>query len=197
MPSESRRVYVDFDDVLCATARGFLVILEEEFGKTVEFEGIVDFDLGRSFSLGPEELERFFDLAHQAEVLAGFEPLDGALEAIAAWKIAGLEVEVVTGRPPDSREASEAWLAAHGVDYDDLIFVHKYGHAAGGVPMERILERDYAWVVEDSFEMAARLAGAGHSVHLLDRPWNQLTFESGTAVVRCADWEAVRRSVRL
>lgn len=197
MPAEPRRVYVDFDDVLCATARGFLVILEQEFGKTVAFDDIVDFDLGKSFDLPPDELDRFFDLVHQEDNLAGFEPLEGAFDAIDAWKEAGYDIEIVTGRPPESREASAAWLAAHEVDYDDLIFVRKYGHTNGGVPLERILDRDYAWVIEDSFDMAARLAGAGHRVRLLDRPWNRLEFESGAEVVRCADWGAVRESVRI
>lgn len=191
---ELRRVYVDFDDVLCGTARGFLVVLEREFGKTVAFDEIVDFDLGRSFGLAPAELERFMKLAHEGEILAGFEPLEGALETVAAWKAAGFEVEIVTGRPPDTRAASESWLAAHAVDYDDLVFVDKYGHAPGGVELSSILARDYAWVVEDSFDMAARLSGAGHAVHLLDRPWNRLAFEE-SGVVRCADWDEVRRSV--
>jgi uncharacterized HAD superfamily protein len=89
MPPESRRVYVDFDDVLCATARGFLVVLEQEFDKSVDYDEIVDFDLGRSFDLGPSELERFFELVHQDQALAGFEPLEGALETLSAWNALG------------------------------------------------------------------------------------------------------------
>ncbi len=195
--SETRRVYVDFDDVLCATARGFLVILEREFGKTVRFEDMIDFDLGRSFDLPPEKLRRFFELVHEDEALDGFEPLEGALETLSAWKAAGLEIEVVTGRPPDTRKASEAWLARHGVLYDELIFVEKYGHAPGGVPLDRVLGRDYAWVIEDSHAMAEQLAEAGQRVHLLDRPWNRSQFAGGADVVRCADWKEVRGSVPL
>lgn len=192
---ESRRVYVDFDDVLCATARGFLVVLEEEFGRTVDFEDIGDFNLGRSFDLPPNDLERFFELAHEEDVLAGFEPLEGALETISGWKDRGFEIEIVTGRPPNTHAPSEAWLSKHDVAYDDLIFVDKYGHAPGGVPLESLFERDYAWVVEDSFDVAERLASAGHRVRLLDRPWNRLPSKAQDGLVRCADWEEVRRSV--
>ena len=195
MSQALRRVYVDFDDVLCATARGFLAVLEQEFGKSIRFEEIVDFDLGRSFDLAPVELQRFFERAHEDDVLAGFEPIEGALAAIAAWREAGCEIEVVTGRPPDTRRASETWLARHEVTYDDLIFVEKYGHAPGGVPLVSILDRDYAWVVEDSFDMAARLARAGQRVRLLDRPWNRLAVEANVDLVRCADWSEVLRSV--
>ena len=91
--------------------------------------------------------------------------------------------------------ASETWLARHEVTYDDLIFVEKYGHAPGGVPLVSILDRDYAWVVEDSFDMAARLARAGQRVRLLDRPWNRLAVEANVDLVRCADWSEVLRSV--
>ncbi|MFQ5528649.1 MAG: bifunctional metallophosphatase/5'-nucleotidase [Thermoanaerobaculia bacterium] len=197
MPPRSRTVYVDFDDVLCATARGFLVVLQREFGKDVRFEEIVDFDLGRSFDLPPDQLQRFMELAHEDDVLAGFQPLEDALETIAGWKSAGFEIEVVTGRPPETREASERWLEKHDVGCDDLIFVDKYGHAPGGVPLEEILDRDYAWVVEDSFNMAVRLATAGHSVRLLDRPWNRFPLASNLDLVRCSGWPAVRESVRV
>ncbi|MCP4203401.1 MAG: bifunctional metallophosphatase/5'-nucleotidase [bacterium] len=191
----SRTVYVDFDDVLCATARGFLDVLRREFGKTIEFEDIVDFDLGRSFALAPAELERFFDAVHEADVLAGFEPVEGAFEALSAWQELGYEIEVVTGRPPDTRKASEAWLAAHEVAYDDLTFVAKYDHAPGGTPLDEIVARDYAWVVEDSFATAERLAIGGHRVHLLDRPWNRLASRADDKIRRCADWNEVRLSV--
>lgn len=195
MPPVSKRVYVDFDDVLCATARGFLDILQDRFGKTVEFEDIIDFDLGRSFDLERAELDRFFELAHEEEILAGLEPLEGALDTIAGWSDCGLSIEVVTGRPPDTRSASEAWLAAHGVAFDELIFVDKYDHAPGGLSLDEIVERDYAWVVEDSFATAERLAAGGHRVHLLDRPWNRLESGSGAPILRCADWGEVRSSV--
>ena len=195
MLRESQAIYVDFDDVLCETAKAFLVVLQEKFGKTVEFEDIVDFDLGHSFDLSRSDLARFFELAHEEEVLAAFEPLEGALETICGWKECGFEIEIVTGRPPNTRAPSEVWLSKHEVAYDDLIFVDKYGHAPGGVPLESLLERDYAWVVEDSFDVAERLASAGHRVRLLDRPWNRLRSKTEGRLIRCADWEEVRRSV--
>lgn len=196
MPRDSRRIYVDFDDVLCATARGFLIVLEDEFGKRVEFEEIVDFDLGRSFDLSPEDLERFFELAHDEEILAGFEPLAGAFDTLSEWSELGYEIEVVTGRPPRTRDASLAWLEAHEVTYDDLVFVDKYGHAPGGMALNELLHRDYAWVVEDSFAMAEHLALAGQRVRLLDRPWNRLGSKAESKILRCADWKEVRSSVR-
>ena len=48
-------IYVDLDDVLCETARGFLGLLQREFDRRVAFEDIRDFDLGVSFGL--DEIE--------------------------------------------------------------------------------------------------------------------------------------------
>lgn len=191
MVEPSRRIYVDFDDVLCATALGFLDILEREFGKTIGFDEIVDFDLGRSFDLDSVELERFFELAHEDEALEGLEPLQGSLETLTEWKAAGYEIDVVTGRPAETRSASKAWLEAHDAAFDRLIFVEKYGHARGAMPLEEIVARDYAWVIEDSFATAERLALGGHRVHLLDRPWNRLEPRDGASLVRCTDWNEV------
>jgi uncharacterized HAD superfamily protein len=195
MAVETPKIYVDFDDVLCATALGFLRILRREFGKTVAFDDIIDFDLGRSFDLDDAELERFFEFVHEDDALAGFEPLEGAVEALSDWKASGYEIEVVTGRPLETRAASRAWLAAHEVPYDDLIFVEKYDHARGGTPLEEIVARDYAWVVEDSFATAERLALGGQLVCLLDRPWNRIDSSAGASIARCADWGQVRRHV--
>ena len=195
MPAEPRRIYVDFDDVLCATALGFLEILEREFGKTIGFDEIEDFDLGRSFDLDAAELARFFELVHEDEALVGLAPLEGALETLADWKAAGYDIEVVTGRPADTRVASEAWLEAHRVAFDRLIFVEKYGHARGAMPLNEIVARDYAWVVEDSFATAERMALGGHRVHLLDRPWNRIETRAEAPVLRSANWKELKAVV--
>ena len=44
-------VYLDFDDILCETARAFTGLLHREFGKSVAFEDIHTFNLGESFGL--------------------------------------------------------------------------------------------------------------------------------------------------
>ena len=75
-------IYVDMDDVLCETARGFVSLLEREFGRRVSFDQIHDFDLGVSFGLDPVELERFFEIAHRPELLTDLDPLPGAIETV-------------------------------------------------------------------------------------------------------------------
>ena len=193
-------IYVDLDDVLCETARGFLGLLRREFDRRVAFEEIRDFDLGVSFGLDEIELERFFERAHDPELLAALVPISESIETLAGWTRAGHEVAVVTGRPTRSREDSRRWLERHRVPHDSLTFVDKYGRAAidagDAVPLAALEPRSYRFAVEDSLATAHYLRERlDIPVLLLDRPWNR---GSSAGITRCGDWREVRaRSVEL
>ena len=45
------KIYVDYDDCLCETARSFSRLAVEMFGKHVPYEKIRYFDLDKSFDL--------------------------------------------------------------------------------------------------------------------------------------------------
>ena len=40
-----KSIYVDMDDVLTDSTEAFLAVLEQDFGKKVAFDEILDFDL--------------------------------------------------------------------------------------------------------------------------------------------------------
>jgi len=190
-------IYVDFDDVLCHTARALTDLLKRKFGKQVDFETIATFSLGEAFGISAMELDELMADAHELDELLAMEPIDGARSHLRRLAGEGVGIHVVTGRPPHSREASLVWLEQNAMPYDELIFVDKYGRAADepdAVPLDELDERPYALVLEDSGEMALYMAErAGRTVALLDRPWNRHLaagqYGSGT-VVRCADWDA-------
>jgi uncharacterized HAD superfamily protein len=200
-----RRIYVDMDDVLCATAEGFLSLLNRSFDRSVAFEEIVSFDLSRSFDLSQAELQDFMERAHQDDVLSELDPIPGALEGVMDWTRRGYEVEVVTGRPPSTESVSRQWLDKFEVPYESLTFLAKYSdmHSEEDVrrakPLSALSGDDYCLAIEDSRDMAHYLAGTlGLSVALMDRPWNR----NGDAplpagVVRCQGWaEVVERFSR-
>ena len=66
------RIYVDYDDCLCETARSFSKLAVEMFGKNVAYEEIKYFDLYKSFDLNHEQFEDFMMRGHQPEVLLSF-----------------------------------------------------------------------------------------------------------------------------
>ena len=123
----NKSIYVDMDDVICETGRGFLVLLEAEFGRRVEFEDVREFDLTKSFNMTQDEIEEFMERAHQPGFLGALPPMPGAVETIQAWAAEGYEIEVRTGRPPSTRACSEEWLKRHAVPFANLKFVDKYG----------------------------------------------------------------------
>lgn len=187
-------IYVDLDDVLCQAARHFLVIVEREFNKRVEYSQLIHFDVGRSCQLAPEQTELLYQIVHRPDELLRMAPIDEAIAALRQWADQGFEIAIVTGRPPESREVSLAWLERHGVPFHSFTVVDKYGRFAAGtdaISLEQLARRRYSWAVEDSLPMA-RFLGAEMRlpVALVDRPWNRAD-PAPANVDRFSDWPAL------
>jgi len=199
-----RIIYIDFDDVLCETARALSAVVGRRFGKHVPFEKIHFFDLQRSFGLTEEETAYLLAAFHDVELLASLQPVPGAVEGVRSWHTADRGVWIVTGRPPGTYEASRSWLTRHGVPFDRLIMVDKYSRnhpPEVGVPimsMEEVYAEEFALVVEDSLDVAGcLLRNTEVPVALLDRPWNtdkmDLDEETLGRLSRCRDWSDLVR----
>jgi uncharacterized protein len=202
-------IYMDFDDVLCETARGLLALAAREFGWRGRFEEIRSFDLDVSFRLKASELDRLMQLAHEPDELLGLEPVPGAAEGMRSLASAGREVAVVTGRPAWSREASSEWLRRHNVPHSALLFVDKYGRARGGddgagvMSLEDIRKAGFELAVEDAPAMLRFLAErTAVPLIVFDRPWNAeavLGLNGPAArLIRCRGWSEIsRRAVEI
>lgn len=197
MNSESNTLYVDMDDVLCQAARRFLVIVEREFGKKVDYEQLKNFDIGHSCGLRPEERDELYRIVHRPEELLQMEPIEGALPVLKKWRDDGFEIAIVTGRPPESYEPSLEWLARHRVSYSSFTMVDKYSRFATektlAISLAELAARPFRWAVEDSLPMALYLAEPMKvPVALIDCPWNQ-TLATPGEVRRYPDWPAIAR----
>ena len=106
MTGEVRTIYVDMDDVLCETARRFLVVIEREFGKRVSYEQLTDFNLEQAAGLLPEEREKLYETVHYPDEILSIEPIQEAIDVLNRWTGSGYEIAIVTGRPPDTYEPS-------------------------------------------------------------------------------------------
>lgn len=199
--SDRGTIYIDFDDVLCETALELAQIVEQEFGRRVAFEDIQAFDLEKSFDLNREQWEHMMELAHRPEVLAHLAPIKGAAEVLRTWNAAGYNLDVVTGRPSASHEASGEWLARYGIPFDSLTFVDKYARThvvregKDVLTLDELASRDYVLAVDDAPRMLTYLSET-MCVPLLvfDRPWNA-GWKSGATVTapvhRCRSWEQI------
>jgi hypothetical protein len=100
--------------------------------------------------------------------------------------------------------ASRRWLARHEIPHTSFACVDKYarpdwsGPGARAPSLDALAAHDLVLAVEDSLEVAARLATRLRlPVALLDQPWNRDTASLApgvrASIVRCRDWDEVAR----
>ena len=196
------RIYVDYDDCLCETARTFSELAVEMFGINVPYEKINFFELDKSFGLNDEQFEHFMIRGHQPEVLLSYEETPGASKVINEWLACGHEVSIITGRPFSAYEPSRIWLDNHGLKNVRLYCFNKYGrdsfikNSDFSLEPEDYYRMTFDYAVEDSpkaFKFFNHLPEL--KVLVFDRPWNrECEFPNGN-YMRCSDWEVIRNNV--
>ena len=192
-------IYVDFDDVICETARDLSALAARLYGIEAPYDTIKAFDLHEAFGLNEDQYQRLMAVAHSREIILGYTETPGATETLNRWVTQGHAVEVVTGRPFSTAAPSREWLDTHGLAHIPIIHVDKYGReppAAPGAPRalttEEFAQRHYDFAVEDSPPALAHLAKMEScTTAVFARPWNRKTVMPSPAFVRCEDWAAV------
>jgi len=198
----NRKIYVDFDDCLCETARAFSKLGAEMFGRNVPYEEITFFELDKSFRLNEEQFEQFMLRGHQPEVLLSFEETPGASAVLNEWISRGYEVSVITGRPFSAYGPSREWLDLHGLQDAALYCLNKYGrdsfikNSDFNLEPEDFYRMKFDFAVEDSpkaFKYFHHLPDL--RVFVVDRPWNRSCEFPNGYYTRCYDWESIRKAV--
>ncbi len=197
------KLYVDFDDCLCETARAFTEIAARLFGKTVSYENIRFFNLKDSFGLTDDEYEQLMTEGHRPEILLSYEETPGAIEVLNEWIDRGHEVFIITGRPDMAYDASRRWLDEHGLKRARLFCLDKYGrdffikNSEFTMKLEDYYQIRFDYAVEDSpaaFKFFSHLPDL--KVLVYDRPWNLECELPGSNYTRCPDWNWIRDQVR-
>lgn len=196
------KIYVDYDDCLCETARNFSDLAVEMFGKNVPYEKIRYFELDKSFDLTEEQFVQFMNKGHEPDVLLSYEETPGASEVINEWLSEGHDVSIITGRPFSSYEPSRQWLDRHGLKDVKLYCLNKYGRDGF------IKDSDFSLELEDYYRMKFDVAVEDSpkafrffdhlpdlKVMVYDRPWNRECELPGDNYTRCAGWELIRQNV--
>ena len=197
------KIYVDYDDCLCETAKHFSWLIKDLFGMDIPYEKIMFFDLKKSFSLTEEQYEEMMLRAHRPESLLSYEETPGASETIKSWIDKGYDVSVITGRPGSSYEPSRQWLDCHGMDRVSLYCLNKYGRDKFytdkdfSLQLEDYYKMHFDYAVEDStsaFRFFEHLPDM--KVMVYDRPWNRDCSFPGENYSRCSDWQMIRNMVK-
>ncbi|MCR5502413.1 MAG: 2-dehydropantoate 2-reductase [Lachnospiraceae bacterium] len=197
------RIYVDFDDCLCETARAFSRLALEMFDREVPYENIRFFELDKSFGLDEKQYEDFMIRGHQPEVLLSYEETPGAIETIKEWTEHGHEVSVITGRPFSAYEPSRMWLDDHGLRDIRLYCLNKYGrdsfikNSDFSLELEDYYRMSFDFAVEDSpkaFKFFDHLPDL--KVMVFDRPWNRDCTFPNENYRRCFSWEDIKSCLK-
>ncbi len=150
---------VDIDNVLAESDVILREMIKEMCGIDLRLEQMTRYAY-ETHGVPEAELSKVFRVFN-VDTCKRLQTVCGAKDAM--QKLARrYEIALVTSRNPESKEATEFWLKAEGLPYDQLHF-NDEKHALG-IP--------YHAFVEDRHEHAHRIAATGATVYLLTRPWN-------------------------
>lgn len=189
------KIYIDFDDVICETAKYFTKIAKELFDIEVPYREVQFFNLQKSFDLNDSQYDELMRAGHFPENLLAYEETPGASEIINKWVDEGHEVSIVTGRPFDSFEPSRQWLDNHNLKRVPLICVDKYGRESFNqdctysMTLKQLYSMTFDFAVEDSpaaFEHVIHFENC--TVAVFDRPWNATAEFPNENFIRCSTW---------
>ncbi|NLL84875.1 MAG: 2-dehydropantoate 2-reductase [Lentisphaerae bacterium] len=193
------RIYVDFDDVICETAKHLASWANEQYGTNIEYEEIRWFDLRRSFKLEESRYLEVMEYAHHDAILSLYPPTPGAVDTMSQWQQRGLHATVVTGRPATTREASRKWLAQYGLEQTPLICVDKYRREPPPPPgvepaltPEEFAALRFDVAIEDAPAALDLLANSScGKIIIFDRPWNRDYVAPDSRFTRAANWHDI------
>lgn len=197
------RIYIDFDDVLCETARHFTILAKELFDIDVPYRQVQFFNLQKTFDLSDAQYDELMKAGHLPENLLKYEETPGASEIINRWVEEGHEVSVITGRPFDSYGPSREWLDCHRLKRVPLYCVDKYGretfksNSTFNMTLEQLYHMTFDFAIEDSPAAFEHVQHFEHcKVAVFNRPWNEHIALPDDSFVRCEGWAEIDKLFR-
>ena len=177
------RVALDIDSTLHHYWDVLERVVHERHGVRLRYEDQTDW--------GITQLDRDLMIAavhetHSDDNVAAAVPYPDAVETVRGWHAAGHWIHVTSHRRTESAAATERWLDAIGMPFDDL-------HCSfDKVP--RCVELDIDVLVDDSPQNIVRARDAGIVAATLAHPWNRHLLEQ-PGVVWAEDWQALAASL--
>ena len=189
------KIYIDFDDVICETAKYFTYLAKDMFGIDVPYSQVQFFNLKKSFDISDKQYDELMKAGHQPNILLSYEETKDASVIINKWVNEGHKVLIITGRPFDSYEPSRKWLDEHGLSAVPLYCVDKYGRESFyegctyNLKLKDLYDMNFDFAVEDSpaaYEHVMQFINC--RVAIFNRPWNVNEDIPNEKFTRCEDW---------
>lgn len=191
-------IYIDFDDVICETAKSFCQIADRLFGIKKPYNEVHFFNLQQSFGLTDNQYDALMKEGHLPEILLSYEETDGASISINKIVDAGHDVKIITGRPFDSYEPSRQWLDNHNLSRLPLYCVDKYGreifnqNSTFNMTLNDLYAMSFDLAIEDSPAAFKHLEHfVNCKVAVFDRPWNKDAILPSDNYIRVKNWDQI------
>ena len=191
-------IYIDFDDVICETAKSFCQIADRLFGIKKPYNEVHFFNLQQSFGLTDDQYDALMKEGHLPEILLSYEETDGASISINKIVDAGHDVKIITGRPFDSYEPSRQWLDNHNLSRLPLFCVDKYGreifnqNSTFNMTLNDLYAMSFDLAIEDSPAAFKHLEHFDNcKVAVFDRPWNKDAILPSDNYIRVKNWDQI------
>lgn len=174
------RIALDIDSTLHHYWDLLERIARERFGVALPYDEQRDWGIT---VLERQQLIECVEETHSDENIAGAEPYLGAVETVRRWHDDGHWIHVTSHRRRGARAATERWLDAIGLPYDDV-------HCSFD-KVARCLELGIHVLIDDSPLNLARAREAGIVAATIVHPWNaDLVRREG--VIGGRDWPELR-----
>jgi uncharacterized HAD superfamily protein len=178
------RIAIDIDSTLHHYWDVLSDAAQRRFGIDLPYEEQFDWGITR---LKPEQLTCCIDETHCDEQILAGRPYAGAVEAVNGWAQAGHFVHVTTHRSTRAHAATEQWLRAIGLRFDELYCSQD--------KVSRCTEIGIDLLIDDSPHNLVAALERGMAVATIRHPWNADVCETEDVV--CArDWTELALKLR-
>ncbi len=170
------RIAIDIDSTLHHYWEQFAAAAKRRFGVELPYENQVTWGIG---VLRPEQVRACIAETHREESILRATPYPGAVEAVRGWHEAGHFIHITSHRAVEAHSATERWLQAIGLPYDELY--------CSWDKVSRCTEIGIDVLIDDSPVNLSRAVDEGIVAATLAHPWNRDVCEEEDVV--CArDW---------
>ena len=176
------RIAIDIDSTLHHYWDQFEAAAKRRFGVELPYED----QLWHIDRLRPEQVKACVTETHSEEQILAAEPYAGAVETVRAWKEEGHFIHITSHRDTAAHRATERWLDAIGLPYDELY--------CSWDKVARCREIGIELLIDDSPVNLEAAVDAGLRAATLAHPWNRDVCEEEDIV--CApDWPALAHAL--
>jgi len=182
-PIPAADIAFDIDGVVADTFRSFVSLAETEYGLTIHYEDITEYEFWKILDIDEEKALAIIRKLIEQPVEVGIKPVQGAAEVLAKL-LESAPLKFVTARP--EADSILRWMTeVMGFPDDNGIVLEATGDHERKASF--LIRRNVKYFVEDRLETCYLLENASIVPILFDQPWNR----KPSAFKRVKNWDEI------